>query len=127
MKKIFILSLLITTSIFFVCANIAMADCSNTSTDDDTVCIENPLAVNGTDPTPQIIIGRVINATMGLVGSLALAMFIYGGFVWMLAAGNDQRVQKGKEILTWATIGLIVIFSSYALVRVIFTGLGVNS
>jgi hypothetical protein len=88
--------------------------------------ITNPLATDGKNPSPQVLIGRVINATMGLVGSLALAMFIYGGFTWMLAAGNDQRVQKGKDILIWATIGLIVIFSSYALVRVIFTGLGVT-
>lgn len=88
------------------------------------VKIENPLGDD--NPSPQILIGRVINATMGLVGSLALAMFIYGGFVWMLAAGNEQRVQKGKDVLIWATIGLIVIFSSYALVRVIFSGLGLT-
>lgn len=90
------------------------------------VTLTNPLATGTVNPTPQALIGRVINATMGLVGSLALAMFIYGGFVWMLAAGNEQRVQKGKDILTWATIGLIVIFSSYALVNVVFTGLGVT-
>ena len=90
------------------------------------VTLTNPLATGGDNPTPQALIGRVINATMGLVGSLALAMFIYGGFIWMLAAGNEQSVQKGKDILTWATIGLIVIFSSYALVNLVFEGLGVT-
>jgi uncharacterized membrane protein YjfL (UPF0719 family) len=50
-------------------------------------------------------------------------MFIYGGFVWMLAAGNDQRVQKGKDIILWAVIGLVVIFSAYAIVNMVFTAL----
>lgn len=64
----------------------------------------------------NILIGTIINAIMGIVGSLALAMFIYGGFTWMTAAGASEKVQKGKDIIIWATIGLIVIFSSYALV-----------
>ncbi len=73
-----------------------------------------------TDPlggkTPQQLIGQVINGALGVVGSIALAMFIYGGFTWMLSAGNAEAVTKGKNILVWATIGLVVIFCSYALV-----------
>jgi len=69
---------------------------------------------------------------LGLVGSLALAMpvprsasivgFIYGGFTWMLAAGDSGKVQKGKDILIWATIGIVVIFSAYAVVRFVLEG-----
>ncbi len=44
-------------------------------------------------------------------------MFIYGGLVWMTAAGFNEKVQKGKDILIWATVGLVIIFTSYALVR----------
>jgi len=29
----------------------------------------------------------------------------------MTAAGNAEKVEKGKQILVWATIGLIVIFT----------------
>lgn len=84
--------------------------------------LTNPLGGAG---TPQVIIGRVIGALLGFTGSLALLMFIYGGFTWMLAAGNNERVQKGKNILIWASIGLAVIFSAYALVKFVFEGLGV--
>ena len=76
--------------------------------------LPNPLGETNTDI--NVLIGTIINAIMGIVGSLALAMFIYGGFTWMTAAGANERVQKGKDILIWATVGLIVIFSSYALV-----------
>lgn len=112
--------------IFLIIPNISFADCRGAFSDvgGDTVCIDDPLQGAGSDP--NILIGKVINATLGIVGSLALVMFIYGGFTWMLAAGNDQRVQKGKDILVWATVGLIVIFASYAMVRFVFTGLGVT-
>lgn len=79
--------------------------------------ITNPLG-DKTNSIP-LLLGKVINASLGIVGSLALVMFIYGGFIWMLAAGNDQKVQKGKDIILWAVIGLIVIFSSYALVNLV--------
>jgi hypothetical protein len=85
----------------------------------------NPLEGLRTDD-PNVLIGRVINAILGVVGSLALLMFIFGGLTWMLAAGSPERVQKGKNILVWATIGLIVIFTSYAMVRFVFKGLGVE-
>ncbi len=70
----------------------------------------NPL---GTLSAPEII-GRIIKAVLGIVGSIALLMFIYGGFMWMTAAGEAKRVEKGKQTLTWATIGLATIFFAYA-------------
>jgi len=92
------------------------------STNSGTIKLDNPLG--DSNPNPQQLIGKIINAVLGIVGSLALAMFIYGGFTWMLAGGNSEAVTKGKNILIWATLGLVVIFTSYALVHfVIFQGL----
>lgn len=91
-----------------------------------TISLCDPISgvCGGQGTSPQILIGKVINAVLGIVGSLALVMFIYGGFTWMTAAGNEQSVTKGKDILIWATVGLIVIFSAYALVKFVFTGIG---
>lgn len=92
----------------------------------DIVSLDDPLKLPAKDPIPTLI-GKVIKGALGVVGSLALVMFIYGGLVWMTAAGNEQRVKMGKDILIWATIGLIVIFTSYALVHfIIFKGLGLE-
>ena len=84
------------------------------------VQLSNPL---GTNSVPTLI-GRVIDAILGIVGSLALVMFIYGGFTWMTASGNEQSVTKGKNILMWAAVGLAVIFLSYALVKFIIKAIG---
>jgi hypothetical protein len=86
---------------------------------DDSVVLDNPLS---TDSLP-VLIGQVIRGILGIVGSLALAVFVYGGLVWMTAAGNAERVNKGKNTLSWAAIGLAVIFLSYPLIRYILSAL----
>jgi hypothetical protein len=93
-----------------------------TGTNNNTACptcLQNPLCPAGNQNcvTPQSLIGRIINSVMGLVGSIALLMFIYGGFTWMTSGGSAEKVKKGREILMWSAIGLVIIFASYGLVR----------
>lgn len=68
-----------------------------------------------------------INAVLiiyGVAGSLALLFFIYGGIMWLVSAGNPERVKKGTEIIKNAVIGLVIIFSSYMIINSIlgYTG-----
>ena len=83
--------------------------------------LENPLGSGNIDP--RLIIGSVIKAILGIVGSLALAMIIFGGFMWVIAGGNDEKIKKGKDIITWAALGLLVIFFSYALVNFVINAM----
>lgn len=80
--------------------------------------LKNPLGDDANDP--KVLIGRVIGNILGYVGAVALLMFVVGGLMWMTSAGNEQRVKKGKDILTWATMGLVIIFTAYALLRFVF-------
>jgi len=86
-----------------------------------TVPLENPLGTGNVDP--RVLIGNVINAILGVVGSLALLMFIYGGVTWVISAGNEEKIAKGKNIILWASFGLAVIFFSYAMVRFVISAL----
>jgi hypothetical protein len=83
----------------------------------------DPLGLEKEKRPIAVLAGRIINAILGIVGSLALIMFIYGGLVWMTAGGNEQRVKKGRDILSWAVLGLVVIFASYAILKLIFQAL----
>lgn len=78
--------------------------------------LKNPLGIND----PNILIGKIIASVLGFVGTLALVMFIYGGFTWMLSGGSPDKVKKGRDIFVWATLGLVMIFSSYIIVKFIF-------
>lgn len=99
-----------------------------TGTQGNNVQLCNPLTGNtSSDPIPTFL-GKIVLAVMGVVGSIALVMFIYGGFTWMTSGGNSEQITKGKNIVIWAVLGLIIIFTAYALVYfVIFTGLGVTA
>ncbi len=91
-------------------------DSGNTATPPKSITLTDPLKLNASGQEVQVLIGRVIQAILGLVGSIALLMFVYGGFMWMTAAGNEERVKKGKDVLVWASLGLAVIFASYIMV-----------
>ena len=64
---------------------------------------------------------------LGIVGSLALLMFIYGGFTWLTSAGNTKAVDKGKAIVMGAVAGLVVVFMSYSIIDFSLRKLGYNS
>jgi len=71
------------------------------------------------DKLPEAI-GLVIKIGLGLLGVAFLLLIIYGGYIWMLAKGNQQEVDKALKIIQNAVIGLIIISVAYGLVNLIF-------
>ncbi|PKM88213.1 hypothetical protein CVU83_02070 [Candidatus Falkowbacteria bacterium HGW-Falkowbacteria-2] len=84
------------------------------------IVLDNPLEVS----SPQVLIARIINNVLGVVGTLALVMFIYGGLIWMTSSGSSEKVKQGRDIILWSVIGLVVIFSAYTIVRFVIQGIG---
>lgn len=82
--------------------------------------LPNPL---GKDVTIQIFIGNLIRAALGISGSIALAVFVYGGFLFLLSASDAKNVEKGKNAMLYGVIGLAIIFGSYALVNFVIESL----
>ncbi len=54
---------------------------------------------------------------LGLVGSLALLFFIYGGIMFMLAGGKSEMIDKGKKIITNAVIGVAIVLGAWIIVN----------
>ncbi len=80
--------------------------------------LTNPIA-GGEDI--RVIVGKILQGVLGLTGTIALIVFIYGGFQWLLARGESGEVKKGLDTMLWAGVGLIVIFGSYAILQRVFT------
>lgn len=68
----------------------------------------------------KLYIGRIIKGVMGILGSLALVMFVYSGILFMTDRGNGENIGKAKDIAVWTTLGLVVIFASYAILNFVF-------
>lgn len=61
------------------------------------------------------IVGRIIGVFLGLLGIVFLILIIYSGWLFMTAAGSEDRVAKAKKTMTSAIIGLIITISAYAI------------
>ncbi len=68
------------------------------------------------DLVSQVI--SVINLLVALLGSVALAVFIYGGVRYLFHA-EDARKQAQKEFLGWSLLVLFVIVSVFGILQVV--------
>ena len=62
----------------------------------------------------DIVVG-IINAALTLFAIAFTILIIYGGWLWMSAAGNQDNVDKAKKTLQWATIGIAVVLLSWTI------------
>lgn len=76
------------------------------------------------------IIGTIINVFLGALGVVFLLLVLYAGFLWMTAGGDDKQVEKARKMLINATVGLVIVLSSYGIATFVVnwlsegTGLG---
>jgi hypothetical protein len=63
------------------------------------------------------LVRRIIDYFLGFLGIICVAMIIYGGFLFVTAGANEENAAKGKKILTYAGIGIVVILLSFVVVN----------
>lgn len=100
----------------------------NTTTASTKACddLKAQLSRGGFDVESQLpkycstgsIYTKFITGAMYSVGIVAVIVIIYGGYMYMTAAGNDEQRKKGRAILTWAVIGLVVVILAVVLVNI---------
>ena len=66
---------------------------------------------------PRLIVAKIINSLLGLLGMGAVSYTVYAGYLIMTAGGNEDQVEKGKNTLKNAVIGLLLILSAYSITR----------
>ncbi len=65
------------------------------------------------------LVGTILNSVLSLVGVLFLVIIVWGGFLWMTARGNEQQVEKAKQLITSAIIGLLIIAGGYVITNTV--------
>jgi hypothetical protein len=74
-----------------------------------------PLNLANADPREAAI--SLIKLLMTFLGIIAVVIVLYGGFVWLTAAGNEDRVSTAKKIIVAGVIGLIIILAAFLIVN----------
>jgi len=65
-------------------------------------------------------VGIIISVFLSFLGIIFVILIIYGGYLWMTARGNEQQVEKAKDTLQKAIIGLVIILSSWGIYALIW-------
>jgi hypothetical protein len=78
---------------------------------------------NLTTLLPSFYVKAAINILLGGAGVLAFLFLLMGGIQWITAGGDKDAVEKSRRKITQALVGLVIVFSVYAIlfiIRVLF-------
>lgn len=71
----------------------------------------------------RVTIARIIRVAMGLLGIVAVVIILIGGFTWMTAGGNDEKVAEAKKWIFAGIVGLAIILSAFAIASFVISSL----
>jgi hypothetical protein len=86
-----------------------LTPCEDGTLADPTVgCVETPKAVVGSQSEILGIILKTADAVVMIAIMASVAVLIYGGIVYAMSMGNEEKLKTAKNILFWGIFGLIV-------------------
>ena len=62
------------------------------------------------------IAARVLDFLLSIVGIIGIIMLVFGGFVYLTSAGDENKAESGKKIVTYAIIAIALALSALVLV-----------
>lgn len=67
--------------------------------------------------------GNIIRIIIGFLGIVAVIIVLLGGFKWMTAGGNDDKVREAKQMLIAGVIGLVIVLTAYAITSFVISSI----
>ncbi|MFA7319140.1 MAG: hypothetical protein WC022_00880 [Parcubacteria group bacterium] len=67
---------------------------------------------------------NVLDLLLSIIGIIAMISMIIGGLMYLTAAGDERRIDKGKEIFKYSIIGIIVALSAVVVISQVNSLLG---
>lgn len=69
--------------------------------------------------TPAAISTLLLRIAVGVAGGVAFLLMVFGSYRLIFSAGNPEAIQQGREVITAAIVGLIIIVFSVFILRLI--------
>ncbi len=70
---------------------------------------------------PEIIIARIIEGLMGIIGAICVFFVVQGGLKYIMAGGNEKTIEEAKKMVLYSVLGLIIAIVAVMVVEVIIT------
>lgn len=96
----------------------------NINVTNQTLNAIDPLLIGGSTrgeqfSTPGGIISRVLEYAFPLAGIILFVMIVIGGFQMVLGAGEQKAMEGGRQRVTMAIVGFILLFSAYWVAQIL--------
>ena len=78
-------------------------------------------APGGVETDIELAIMNVTNYILGFIAIIATLVIIYGGVMYLTAAGNEDSVANAKKTIAAGVIGMVIAGLAYAMVIVVST------
>lgn len=72
------------------------------------------------------IINAVVPYLFGFLGLIFIFVIIFGGFEFLTSGGNPEKVQAGKNKITYALAGLLIALAAYWIIQILQVVLGIR-
>lgn len=60
---------------------------------------------------------NIINVGLSFLGLIAVVIIIMGGFKWVTASGDEEKVKKARKYIYQGLIGLVIVLAAYAIAQ----------
>lgn len=77
--------------------------------------LQNPLKAKSVSE----VLALAVDLAIFIGGMLAVLVFIFIGFKFVLAQGNEAKLKSAKEWFLWAVVGTAILISSKVIVEVV--------
>ena len=68
-----------------------------------------------TQSTLESKVASIVNYALSLIGLVFLLLMVYGGYIWMMARGDEGEAKRAKDIITMGVIGMAIVIAAYAI------------
>lgn len=72
------------------------------------------------------IISIAINFIFGILGTIFMINVIMGGFDWIMAGGNEKKVESSRDKIKHSIIGLLAIAMAYSIAYALTSMIGLT-
>lgn len=67
----------------------------------------------------QTAVDAVLAAVFGVAGVICVIFIVLGGLKYTISQGDSGQVQRAKDTILYAIIGLVIVFASYTIINFI--------
>ncbi len=71
----------------------------------------------GTSLSLLEIMTNVLSFLLTIIGIIAIIMLVIGGFLYLTAAGNEDQIDRGKKIVKYSVIGILIALAAMVIVK----------